>query len=61
MIKRSIRLTFIKTKNYLIYMALMLIRYKVPKKNLLIKKSSFRYLLGYNDDDVIRPLCLKLP
>ena len=61
MIKRSIRLTFTKTKNYLIYMALMLIRYRFPKKNLLIKKSSFRYLLGYNDDDVIRPLCLKLP
>ena len=58
MIKRSIRLTFTKTKKY---MALMLIRYRFPKKNLLIKKSSFRYLLGYNDDDVIRPLCLKLP
>ena len=61
MIKRSIRLIFIKTKNYLIYMALMLIRYKFPKKNLLVKESSFRYFLWYNDDNVIRPLCLKLP
>ena len=25
------------------------------------KKSSFKYLIGYNDDDVIRPLCIKLP
>ena len=42
-------------------MALMLIRYKFPKNNLLIKESSFRYFLRYNDDNVIRPLCLKLP
>ena len=25
------------------------------------KKSSFKYFLGYNDDYVIRPLCIKLP
>ena len=24
-------------------------------------KSSFEYFLGYNDDDVIRPLSIKLP
>ena len=23
-------------------------------------KSSLKYFLGYNDDDVIRPLCIKL-
>ena len=27
----------------------------------MVKKSSFKYFLGYNDDDVIRPLCIKLP
>ena len=25
------------------------------------KKSSFKYFIGYNDDDVIRPLFIKLP
>ena len=24
-------------------------------------KSSFKYFIGYNDDDVIRSLCIKLP
>ena len=31
-----------------------------PKKNLMLKKSSFTYFLGYNDD-FIRPLFTKLP
>ena len=25
------------------------------------KKNSFKYFIGYNDNDVIRPLCIKLP
>ena len=37
----------------------MLIKYLFPKKNLMVK-NSFKYFLGYNDD-VIRPLCTKLP
>ena len=24
-------------------------------------KKSFKYFIGYNDNDVIRPLCIKLP
>ena len=32
----------------------------VSKKVLNGKKNSFKYLFGYNDD-VIRPLCIKLP
>ena len=31
------------------------------KKESYGTKSSFKYFLGYNDDDVIRPLCIKLP
>ena len=27
----------------------------------MVKKPSFKYFLGYNDDNVIRPLCTKLP
>ena len=27
----------------------------------MVKKYTFKYFLGYNDDDVIRPLCIKIP
>ena len=27
----------------------------------MVKNNSFKYYIGYNDDDVIRPLCIKLP
>ena len=30
------------------------------KKEQYGKYNSFKYFIGYNDDDVIRPLCLKL-
>ena len=33
----------------------------ISKKDPYGKKSSFKYFLGYNDDDVIRPFCTKLP
>ena len=33
----------------------------VSKKELYGNKNSFKYLIGYNDNDVIRPLCIKLP
>ena len=33
----------------------------VSKKESYGKKGSFKYFIGYNDDDVIRPLCIKLP
>ena len=26
----------------------------------MVQKKSFKYFIGYNDDDVIRPLCIKL-
>ena len=26
----------------------------------MVKKNSSKYFIGYNDDDVIRPLCIKL-
>ena len=31
------------------------------KKESYGTKTSLKYFLGYNDDDVIRPLCIKLP
>ena len=27
----------------------------------MVKKNSSKYFTGYNDDDVIRPICIKLP
>ena len=40
----------------------MLIKCEFLKKNHVVKKSPFKYFIGdNNDDDVIRPLCIKLP
>ena len=33
----------------------------VSKKEPYGKNNSLTYLIGYNDNDVIRPLCLRLP
>ena len=33
----------------------------VSKKESYDTKNSLKYFIGYNDDDVIRPLCIKLP
>ena len=33
----------------------------VSKKESYDTKNSLKYFIGYNDDDVLRPLCIKLP
>ena len=33
----------------------------VPKEEPYALKNSFKYFIGYNGDDAIRPLCIKLP
>ena len=33
----------------------------VSKEELYSTKNSFKYFVGYSDNDVIRPLCIKLP
>ena len=33
----------------------------VSKKESYGKKNSFMYFIGYNDNDIIRPLCIRLP
>ena len=33
----------------------------VSKKEPYGNKNSFKYFIGYNDNDIIRPLCIKLP
>ena len=33
----------------------------VPKKKPYGNKNSFKYFIGYKDNDVVRPLCIRLP
>ena len=33
----------------------------ISKKESYGTKNSLKYLIGYNDDDIIRPLCIRLP
>ena len=39
----------------------MLIKYQFQKKNHTAQKNALKYFIGYNDNDVIRLLCLRLP
>ena len=36
-------------------------RILVSKKESYGTKNSFKYFIGYNDNDIIRPLCIRLP
>ena len=33
----------------------------VSKKEAYGTKNSFKYFIGYNDNDIIRPLCMRIP
>ena len=33
----------------------------ISEKETYCKKSSFKFFIGYDDEDVIRPSCIKLP
>ena len=33
----------------------------VSKKEPYGTKNSFKYFIGYNDNDIVRPLCIRLP
>ena len=52
-----------KTKNYSRQTTSMLIKYQLQKKKPYGINKSIKYFIGYNDedDDAIRPLCIKLP
>ena len=39
----------------------MLIKYQFQKKNHTAQKNALKYFIGYNDNDVIRLLCVRLP
>ena len=42
-------------------MKLMLTKYQFQKKEPYGTNKSMKYFIGYNDNDVIRSLCIKLP
>ena len=64
MIKRPTRIIFLVTiklydKLFNIY-HIEVDKILISQKNPYGKESSFKYFLGYNDDDIIRPLCIKI-
>ena len=61
MIKRSTRVIFTKTKKQSNADDIDVNKILVSKKEPYGKKSSFKYFIEYNDNDVNRPLCIKLP
>ena len=60
MIKISIKVAFVKTKLFSLN-DIDVNKILVSKKESYGTKSSSKYFIGYNDVDVIRPLCIILP
>ena len=54
-------MTFIKTKKINSTDDIDVNKILVSKKESFGIKNSFKYFIGYNDNDVIRPLCIQLP
>ena len=59
--KKINKINFYKNKKILNIYDLDVKKILVSKKESYGTKNSFKYIIGYNDDDVIRPLCIKLP
>ena len=59
--KKSTKVTFIKNKKLFNIHDLDVNKTLVSKKESYGTKNSLKYFIGYNDDDIIRPLCIKLP
>ena len=57
MTKKSKKAPSTKTKQYWCISYNIL----VSKKESYGTKNSLKYFVGYNDNDVIRPLCIRLP
>ena len=54
-------MTFIKTKKINSIEDIDANKILVSKKESYGTKNSFKVFIGYNDNDVIRPLCIRLP
>ena len=61
MIKKISKINFYKNKKLFNIHDLDVNKILVSKKKLYGTKNSLKYFIGYNDDDVIRPLYIKLP
>ena len=59
--KKINKIYFYRNKKLFIIYDIAINQILVSKKESYGKKSSFKYSFGYNDDDVIRALCIKLP
>ena len=60
MMKRSTRKNFIKKKTFIIN-DVDVNKILISKKEQYGKKNSLKCFIGNNDNDVIRPFCIKLP
>ena len=60
MIERSTRASFIKARNHQLD-EIDADKILVSKRESYGKKGSLKYFIGYNENDFIRPLCIKLP
>ena len=58
--KRSTKATFIETKKPFIIYDIDLNKILIVKKELYGKKAHLNFIRYNDDDDVIRPLCIKL-
>ena len=59
--KISKKVNFVKNKKINKIDDINLDKILVPKKGPCGAKNSFKYFIGYNDNDVIKPLCVRLP
>ena len=57
---KKVTSTITKIKKMLIIDGIDVNKILVSKKGQYPKYNSFEYFIGYNDNDVMRPLCLKL-
>ena len=59
--KKLKKSNFYKNKNVIKIDDIDVNKILVSKEEPYGSKNSFKYFIGYNDNDVIRPLCIKLP
>ena len=59
--KKINKSTFYKNKKLFSIHDLDVNKILVSKKESYVTKTSLKYFIGYNDDDAIRPLCIKIP
>ena len=59
--KKALKTSFCKNKKVTSTDDIDVSKILVSKKEPYSTKNAFKYFLGYNDNDVIRPLCERLP